>query len=390
MKRPNKFMVAFLLVLLLVVLMQTGSQAPVNWSPSFSAADKIPYGSYILREVVPELFSGRNVTDAKLPAYNVLSEADTAVYMVINSSFDPDKLDIEKLLDFVHHGNTAFIAAARIDPTFADTLGLSLGYNYSPFGDSTSLNFCSAAQRSARNYRYKRNTVDEYFTAFDTARTVVLGVNADSQATYVKVPYGHGSFYVSSVPYAFTNYNMVNPVNADYAFKALSYLPKNDVIWDEAYKDGRQMVDSPLRYILEQDALRWGMYVLLATAVLFVVFMGRRRQRVIPVVKPLPNTTLEFVQTVGQLYFQHGDHANLAEKKISYFLEHVRTTYGVHMNGPAEDLYRTVAARSGVPEDRVREVFVAIDHVRAAERLSDSDLLKLSRVIEEFHAARLR
>lgn len=390
MKRPNKFVVAFLLVLILVVLMQTGAQAPINWNASFSAADKIPYGGYILREVLPELFAGRNVTDAKLPAYNVLRETDTAVYMVINSSFEPDKLDIEKLLEFVHHGNTAFIAAARIDPKFADTLGLSLGYNYSPFGDSTSLNFCNAALRSPRNYRYKRSTVDEYFMGFDTARTVVLGVNADSQATYIKVPYGHGSFYISSVPYAFTNYNLVNPTNADYVFKALSYLPKNDVIWDEAYKDGRRMVDSPLRYILEQDALRWGMYVLLAAAVLFVIFMGRRRQRVIPIVKPLPNTTLEFVQTVGQLYFQHGDHANLAEKKIGYFLEHVRTTYGVNMNGPAEDLYRTVAARSGVPEDRVREVFTVIDGVRSAERLSDTDLLKLSRVIEEFHAARLR
>lgn len=43
---------------------------------------------------------------------------------------------------------------------------------------------------------------------------------------------------------------------------------------------------------------------------------------------PLPkNTTLEFVKTVGNLFYRTQNHKNIAHKKITYFLNYLRTHY---------------------------------------------------------------
>ena len=84
---------------------------------------------------------------------------------------------------------------------------------------------------------------------------------------------------------------------------------------------------SIFRYIFTQPALTWAYYLVLIGLLFYALFAGKRTQRVIPVVEPPRNTSLEFAQTVGRLYFQQGDHDNLARKKIQYFLAGLRERY---------------------------------------------------------------
>ncbi|MBL0018352.1 MAG: hypothetical protein IPP17_18390 [Bacteroidetes bacterium] len=135
---------------------------------------------------------------------------------------------------------------------------------------------------------------------------------------FIRIDMGEGSFYLHSVPLMFTNYFMVDPVNNQYISKALSFLPVQDVIWDEYFKPGKVKTDSPVGHLLEQPALRWAWILALAGVLLFMVFESKRKQRIIPVIEPLNNTTLEFTKTVGILYFAHGDHKDISEKKIKF------------------------------------------------------------------------
>ena len=54
-----------------------------------------------------------------------------------------------------------------------------------------------------------------------------------------------------------------------------------------------------------------------------MIFNAKRRQRVVPIINPLPNTTLDFTKTIGNLYYQEGNHQNIVDKKIIYFLEKI-------------------------------------------------------------------
>jgi hypothetical protein len=179
---------------------------------------------------------------------------------------------------------------------------------------------------------------------------------------------------------------VIDSGNAVYAFKALSYVTADEVLWDEYYKASRQEAQTPMRYVLTLPSLRWAFWTLLVGVILFMIFMGRRRQRIIPVILALPNTTLDFAHTVAQLYYHHGDHKNIAEKKITYFLEHLRSTFGVNTSDRGEGTFGAIAARAGMDADRVRSIFNYIDSIQASQRVDPPQLMALNEAIERFHA----
>src|SRR5579871_5141807 len=73
--------------------------------------------------------------------------------------------------------------------------------------------------------------------------------------------------------------------------------------------------------------LKWAYRIALITVIIFVFFEIKRRQRIIPVIEPLRNSTLDFVRTVGGVYFHQHNNKNIAEKKIQYFFEFIRSHF---------------------------------------------------------------
>ena len=144
--------------------------------------------------------------------------------------------------------------------------------------------------------------------------------DGEKQPNFVKINFGenNGAFYIHTNPFAFTNYHLLD-TKEDYAATVLSFLPKQQVIWDNYYKSGRKIISSPLHYILTSPALKWAFYTSVFTLLLFVIFRGKRTQRIIPVVEPLENSTVEFTQTIGELYYQSGDYTNIISKKSNTF-----------------------------------------------------------------------
>ncbi|HEV7382477.1 MAG TPA: DUF4350 domain-containing protein, partial [Dyadobacter sp.] len=63
--------------------------------------------------------------------------------------------------------------------------------------------------------------------------------------------------------------------------------------------------------------------------VAYAVFAGKRKQRVIPIINPPANVSLEFVQTISNMYYRKKDHANLAEKVAQQFWMYVRERFGI-------------------------------------------------------------
>ena len=113
MKKYSKFIIFFLLTFLLFIIVRITEPKGIDWSLSFSKDDKIPYGSYILYQVLPELFPNENIKVSQYPIYNILKDKgySNSNYIFINNTFAPDKLDTKELLNYVSEGNDVFIAA---------------------------------------------------------------------------------------------------------------------------------------------------------------------------------------------------------------------------------------------------------------------------------------
>ena len=104
--------------------------------------------------------------------------------------------------------------------------------------------------------------------------------------------------------------------------------------------------------------------------VLFMVFTARRRQRPIPVIRQPENKTLEFTELIGTLYFQRKNHADLVRKKFTYFAEALRRNIQVDVEEETDEgiLYRKVAGKTGMEEEKIARLFDALRPVLKGER----------------------
>ncbi|MFB9863403.1 DUF4350 domain-containing protein [Rufibacter immobilis] len=375
----------------LFVVVEYYRPKPIDWRQTFSNKDKIPYGTYVLFELLPDLFKHEPVTSVRLPVVNqVEAQTDSAAqpvnYLFVNSSFRVDSLELEALLEFVQKGNNAFISARRFPRLLQKKLGFEVGYSAKQQQDSIELLFTHPQLPKQPPFRYAWEKASETI-ALDSANTkaIVLGKNSTGDTNYVQIPFGKGNFYLSSVPLAFTNYHVINPRQDKYAALALSHLPVQPVWWDEYQKQGAQGSTSVFRVLLSHEALAWAYYVTLASLLLFVLFESKRTQRIIPVLEKPRNTTLEFVQVIGSLYFNSRDHQSIAEKKIAYFLEYLRLHYHEQTNVLDEELQQKIAHKSGVKTEEVSQLFQQINFIRATDGLAEETLWQLNKQLERFY-----
>ena len=162
-----------------------------------------------------------------------------------------------------------------------------------------------------------------------------LGTYNDSHINFFKVKYGRGTFIFHSNPIVFCNLFFVKAQGKEYMEKVFSYLPEGDIYWDELLgkfefsKSGnsKSLSTSPFSYILSQTSLAWAFYISIMLSIIYVIFAGKRMQRIIPVLEPNSNTSLEFVQTIGSLSFLQKNLNQQVIQQMKLFLGHIRQRY---------------------------------------------------------------
>ena len=387
MKKKNiKLLLPLVITLIILTIVKIIESEEINWSISFAAKDKIPYGGYIINDLSQELFPEEDVKLKEFPVYNILkiNYYVNTNYVFINGHFAPDKLDTEYLLRYVAEGNNVFISAFRIYGDLADSLNIIM---YEDFfnDDSITTNFTQIELKTDSGYLYTKGNFSNYFEEFDTTMVQVLGENGEGNVNFIRIKYGDGNFFLHTLPLAFTNYHILNSENNEYVYKVLSHLPIQETFWDDYYKDGNRYSASSLNYIISQQSLRWAYYIILASAVLFILFYGRRRQRIIPVIPPLKNSTIEFVETIGNLYYQQKDYKNIAEKKIIYFHDYVRNKYLIKTGNFDEETIKKISEKSLIAEGKIKSISRNIEKIKSSPQISEDDLLNLNYQIEKFY-----
>jgi len=387
MKKKNlKFIVPLIVALIILTIIKIVEPEEIDWSKSFANKDKIPYGGYIVYDIAPGLFPDNEFELKELPIYNILKDKYyyNTNYVFINTYFSPDKLDTEYLLDYVAEGNNVFISAFGIYGNLADSLKIKT-FDMFFSEDSVNINFTLADLKSDTGYSYFKGNFENYFSEFDTALVQVLGRNGNENVNFLRIKYGDGNFLLNTVPLAFTNYHLLKSTNNEYVYKALSHLPSQKTLWDDYYKDGNKYSATTLQYILSQRALKWAYFIMLVSVFLFIFFYGRRKQRIIPMISPLTNTTLEFVETVGSLYYQQKDYKNIAEKKFSYFLDYIRNKYSVKTSTIDEETIRIISEKSTLSVTKLKSLIKEIERIKHSLKISEEDLININYKIEKFY-----
>lgn len=368
------------------------SPAQHDWTVTFGAEDKNPFGGYAMNRLVRTSFPAGQFRHSYKTLYELKdSLQEDENLFIVAETFSPSTEDTEALLGHVYKGGNAFISAHYIYGIFSDTLRLQTYDVNFKFGgvlsgaDSSSLHLVASSFDSLTQYTFKQANIHHYISNFDTTRTSVIAENEQHVPVTIRMKWGEGNLIINSTPMVLTNIYMVAGNNSAFASSMLSYLPATHATWTEYYQRGRHEVATPLRFVLLTEPLRWAYYISIVSLLVFMIFEMKRRQRIIPVIPPLPNTTLEFVATIGDLYYQNGDHRNLADKKIIYFLEHVRSRYGLPTNQLDGSFAALLARKAGRDESETKELVDLINRIRSVAGISSEQLIELNSKIEEFN-----
>jgi hypothetical protein len=208
----------------------------------------------------------------------------------------------------------------------------------------------------------------------------------DKYPGFIRFRVGSGHITLHAAPLAFSNYFLLQPGNRKYLDGVWQSLPDNisHIYWNDYFKRRREHASTWM--LFKYEATRWALFILIATLLLYVLFESKRRQRIIPVVPKLENSSVTFVETVGRLYFNKGNHRNLAEKMIQHFLDWVRTHYYLNTNQINETFIQQLAIKSNLPENTVREMIRMVNEVRLGEAsVDEAYIYHLHNTIQQFY-----
>jgi hypothetical protein len=399
MNKTIKIYIGILVFVFALILMADSNRPkPIDWRPTYSVNDKIPYGLYIFDKEINGLLKNQKIEriSSETP-YEFLDSkyvADTVSgkYKISGTFFNVsefggiDDQSISELFYFVSHGNNAFLSMKTFPESLLDSLKIEQKSIYK--NADTTFSWMPNKTAKSKKYPFAASGEEFYFSKIDTLNTTVLGYQNGMKnrrdVNFIKVPYKNGYFYLHTQPVAFTNFYLLKKQNYQYAENVMSYVPKGNVFWYTKGQNSESISESPLRYIFSQPALKWAWYFFLIGMVIFIFFNAKRKQRIVPILKPLPNLTVDFTKTIGNLYYQEGDHSNIIDKKIIYFLERMRNEYLMDTTKLDDVFIKKLHHKSGKEENDIRElVFLINEHRNSYHGSLEEDLIRMNNAIEK-------
>ena len=373
-----------------MIVLEYAAPKPPDWKPTFLKNDKIPYGTYILFNLLSDLFETENIEVNSTSFYMRLKDGKNINNIVIiNDIFSPSESDLNILLEEVQNGSNVFIAAESFSSVFSDTLNFNISYTWliNSIADSTPItyNFVKKNLKQTTDFNFPEGSYITYCETFDSLHTEILAVAMDTLPIFLKINYGEGNFFINSFPYGFTNYAILENNNHFFASYSLSYLNKDKVIWDEFYKTYKIENSSPIRFILQTKELKAAYFLLITALLLYIFFEGKRKQRIIPVVQPPSNSSLEFTETIAGLYLHSGNHKDIVEKKFTYLLEFLRNKYYIRFNEFSEEKYLQIAEKTKANVKTTQQLFSKYNELYNYKTIHQTQLLEFNKLLENFY-----
>jgi len=404
-KKFIPYIFALLLAAGIIVLFVTGnnkSKRRLDERITLRKQDKIPYGTYVAYQNLASLFPGASIyTSRHEPGYwDSLSTYDSKqAFIAVTDGFAANEYEMRRLITFAEHGNDVFISARYLSAAADDILGcISSAYN---------LSFVSVEDLKVKmhisltdppfgkngKYNYPGKTFSSYFSSIDSTTTDILGYDEEGRPDFIHLRAGKGHFYLHLEPLAFSNYFLLHKNNIGYYEKALSVIQPgvHKVVWDEYYRYKRsnnernEKKKSWLSVLFRYPALKAALLTAIFTLLLYMLMEMRRKQRYIPVITRPGNDSLDFVRTIGRLYYDKGDHKNLSRKMAAYFLEHVRNKYKLQTGDLDNGFVKNLQYKSGAEEAGIRGIVSFIRNLDDAPAINHRQLTDFHKQLESFY-----
>lgn len=399
--KVNKTYLYFLIAVVgLYTFYELRQPEELDWSETFHFRDDIPFGTKVTHDLLQEIVGGVEAEHAFRSTYELVGALGlNSNLLMLSTVSNVSKADTEALLSYVAEGNTVLIGAENFEGHLPDSLGFQMAFDEQLITTNVSDVRSALAGESVTKLRFTNQdfpskeftfpsvVASTFLTELDSGKFEVLAENGEGRAVLVKYKgLATGNLYLTSMPLALTNYFVLDNETSPFAEALLSLFPaEQPLTHNEYYQMGRMESASSIRFLLKHKSLRWAYFLLIGSLALYVLFEMKRRQRIIPIIAPLKNTTLEFVNTLGSLHFRQSNHVNLAKKRVLYWLDFVRSHYNISASQIDKEFIMELANKSGKEKAMIELLVHTVIKVQDGGNLEETELLAFEKLLNKFY-----
>ena len=395
----------YIILLCLSFLQACQQEKKTNWNVSLDRNRKDPYACYIayhhLESIYPEASiksGGRVMTQINEVIRGKKSAQSGHIIIIVCKSFELDSTEFEKVKEFVNLSNAICIFSEEYSQNIYDY------FNVKYKEDSNNLFVVQKTDTipnqeiglvfndTIHSYQFNGLPVNDYFEMDSIVSDSVIDLGFASQddvgRNNMLIRYSNnGAFLINKAPIAMTNYFLLQENNKSYFEHVLSYFSEypTSVTWYSFLnKYANEDSEFDWRKLFKQPALFFAFILLIAMMVLYVLFAGKRRQRIIPILEHQQNTSLEFIETVGNLYYTKKDNANLAEKMIKHYLENIRLKYTLRSTELDAHFANQLAHKVNQSVENTTAFISYLNYIRDSEDVTDIDIQHLYHQLKKY------
>lgn len=375
------YAVIFIIIMVILALFEVNKNEVTDWRKNFDVNQKSPFGLFVFNKEVKDLFKNK-LSKIDVTPYDYYTEKSRKPHniLVIESEIDPESW--KKILDEVSKGSDAMVIATRLPKNVSDSIGF--------YGSKISYEDQNVLKLTDKKYQNDFIKLDKFPSgrgfSYIKPNVQVLGKtveeNNEDQANFIKAPFGKGNVYVHCEPLFLTNYYLLKSGNVRYAQSIFSYLEDKETLW--FVESNTRESSFLLRFILSNPPLKYAWWVFLGGMVLFIFFNVKRKQRIVPIIEPLKNTSADFVKSIGNLYLQEGDFHDMMAKKAQYFLNKVRIDLLIDTQNLDNEFAKKLQLKTGKPAEMITE---AIDLIKRAQdpyaSVMKEDLARINKLLDD-------
>lgn len=371
---------------------------------TLSSTDKKPFGGYVARWMVDTLLGKSNIIENDKPFTRwyddfILnsSSQQNEVYIIFSPSVRAFKKEAAYIRSFANKGNTVLIVTDELSDQLANALGCNIA------DDAEALSFRQRLQMVDTRVSILDSKADGlcsyiYFyypflerIEVDDKQTDSLqwiGYNTSAKPHIARYSIGSGQVIIAANARSLSNYFLLTAQNYGYLKALLSYLPQHPfhVYWDTFFQRNiyRQPEDySVFKALMSIPPLRWSFFILITLSLIWILSNLRRKQKMIPVLAPNTNTTVSFIQTIAQLYFNKQDHANVGRKLANYFIDYLRSNYYMPPLTMQAEWANILHQKTGMGMEEASETTRLIKKAQQSNDFTAADLMRLHSLIAD-------
>jgi hypothetical protein len=412
-KRVNIIIIVVsLLGVLLYFLMFSNQKSKYQWFKTYNESPKQPYDFGVFNALIKSKGNYLTVKKNQSLSQFIKTSETGSTYLFTGEYCYLTKNELDSLLTFASLGNQLVFISESVPDTLLTLMGeydsdYKINKLFESKVDIKLLNNNSRLKDYKFNYRYynkKYNQnidwqyisepimLDYYYEDYEY-RAIPLGT-INNRTNFIKFTLGEGEVFIHTNPILFTNYALKNKEGFQYineCFNGINTLKVYHDFASKSYKsDAEKMYrksETPLSFILQQRALKWAWYLLIAAVVLFIAFKLKRQQAIIPVLEQKRNTSIQFIKTLSQLFFAKKENYFMAEKKMSLFLYFIRHKFSISTHQMDEKNLKLLSFKSKVPQTEIVKIFDYYNQVIQSKKrqIDETNLLELYKRINHFY-----